>query len=592
MAAIWVPNVRVRQDGQAVRAATDNQSISDLTNRTDWLKQQLDSLAAGTQLLLRSQTVQSGMVAGEVVYLDKADDTFKPALAAVNISNLSTAADSTFWQGIILTVSGTVADIIIGGAMELTTVAWAAAYEDGTFAEGDVFLSAVVPGKMTTDIGTAGVYLGHMRASGELLVRLGNPGAFIDHVHYERTLLGQPADSAPVDPAAPGDPQIINTPDDSIRGWLPANSTYFPGFVAGVQIPTGAVFGYNLQHPDEASLREIFPLVPPENSQFSQSQLILPSSQVVTNEYGIWWLDPTSPTVGQADYGQAPWPTDYVASGNLAPDILLWTTRLIASAEVLDLVLQAVLQDLGSGGIDTLAVSSILSSDPLTMVVAGSEGDGVNGWKGEVTVTPNGCNVARYKRGILVAGTTGNNTTGYRGIIDIEMIADLEAKHLWTEITNVPLDTYALVSTNGFTAGADIGLRGHRLGPDSTDFIDFLLVGGRDLIAATDYQPTVIIHGAVDTPSGAAITGQVEVSFYRLSVGQPLSSSRLQRTEQVNFTQGVPGRMQRATVGPFADVILQQGERMLVRISPSTGGSPLTADSLRVLGVYYGLTEV
>ncbi len=591
MAAIWVPTVRPRIDGQDVRAATDNQSISDLTNRTDWLKQQLDNLEAGQQLLLRSQTVQSGMVAGEVVYLDKTDDTFKPALAAVNVQNLSTAADSTFWQGVIQTVSGTVADIVLGGAMELTTVAWAAAYEDGTFAEGDVFLSAVVPGKLTTDIGTAGIYLGHMRASGELLVRLGNPGAFIDHVHYGRTLLGQPADSAPSDPAVPGDPQVINTPDDSLRGWLPANSTYFPGFVSGVQIPTDAVFGYNIQHPDESALREIFPLVPPENSQFSQSGLILEDTRVLTNAYGIWWLDPTAPSVGQADYGQAPWPVDYVASGNLAPDILLWTTRLIASAEVIDLVLDAVLQDLSSGTIDTLAVSSILATDPLTLVVAGTEGDGTNGWQGAVTITPNGCNVARYKRGLLVTGTSGNNTTGFRGIIDLEFVADLEAKHLWTEITNVPLDTYALVSTNGFTAGADIGLRGHRLGPDSTDFIDFLLVGGRDLIAATDYQPTIVIHAAVDTPSGAAVTGQVEVSFYRLSVGQPLSSIRLQRTEQVNFTQGVPGRMQRATVGPFADVILQQGERILVRISPSTGGSPLTADSLRVLGIFYGLTE-
>jgi hypothetical protein len=582
--ATFVPTVRVIVDGTPVDAANTNGPIADLTQRTQWLKDQLLALQAGTQLILRNQTIDPAVIPGTPVYLDTATDTFKPAMAEVDTTNLNQASDRAFWQGIALTASGTVGDIVIGGDMVLPPATWAAAFDTGIFAAGDIFLGGVVPGKLSTSAGTAGIYLGHMRISGEMLVRLGNPGAFLEHIHLQRFLVGSPADSAPTTPAV-NTPQTIGTPDPSQQGWLPANATYFPGFVIGVQIPTGAVFGYNIQHPAETALRQVFPVLPPENAQFDQDGQVLSTDLVIINQFGIWWMDDS--------YGQAPWPVDY-ATSSTAPEITLWTTRLIAAASVVDLAVNELIAQLNAGLAADFSVTKLFTSDAGTIEIAASEGDGVTGYHGVVTLTPKAVNAARYRRGILIesASSLGDNTTGYKGIIDAEFNADLEAKHQFTLVTAAPQDTMAPVSTNGFSVGADIGLRGHRLGANVADFIDFLITGGRDLVVApAEYRLSPVFHFAVNTAAAVPVIRNFEVRFYRFKVGSPLSSTQLVKTVQVDAQTGVPGQLQTAALGPYADVVLQQNEHILVRIVNSTGGNPLPVDTLRVVSLYYGLTE-
>lgn len=581
--AIWVPSVRNISDGQPVSAATDNGPLTDLTNRTQYLKDRIDALTESSSIVYPSQPVDTDVVVGTPVYFNNVISKFDQAFTDIDTTDINKASETTFWQGIATNVNSGIADIVLGGVLTLDTADWAAVFEDGVFASGDIYLSGT-PGKLTTDPGTSDVYIGHMSTSGTLIVRLGNPGALLDHVHYERVLVGDPAGTV-VDPGV-GVDQTIATPDANEQGWLPANATYFPGFVVGTQIPTGAKFGYNIQHPNETELREVFPLVPPGNSQFVQSGQVLDSSLVVTNEYGIWWMDDT--------YGNAPWPVDYVASGEVAADIQLWTTRIIASSTILDLIRDTIVAGFETGGADSFAVTGILSADSTDLGVSGTEGDAINGYRGQVVLTNLGVTDIRFGRGLTGSAPLGNSTTGYKGLVDVEFTNDLAAEHHWTELDGAnssPTEKMSLLTTNGVSVGATIGLRGHRLGAVATDYIDFLIMAGSDLAPATDYQVTLNIQGCVDTVSATPANGDIDVSFYRLTPGSPVGTSRLQRTTQATFQTGLPGRLQSVTVGPFADVVVRNNDQLLVRVTNATG-SPLPTDTFRALAVYYRLIEV
>lgn len=579
--AVWVPTVPPRIDGQDVAAATDNQSINALSQRTDWLKAQLEAIEAGKQLILRAQSVEAGLVAGQVVYIDQATNTFKAALADIDDTNLNLADATSFWQGVILTVSGTVADIVIGGSLELTTGAWAPVFDGGVFASGNVYLSAVNSGQLTTDPGTTGIYIGYMRSTGELLVRLGTPGSFIDHVHLQRTLQGDPA-GAVTDPAF-GGVQSVTTPDSNEQGWLPATPTYFPGFVVGAQIPTGAKFGYNIQHPSEGDLRAVFPVLPASNAQFEQAGLIVDQTTVITNNFGIWWMDDT--------YGNAPWPVDYTAAGETSPDIRLWTTRIIASATVIDLVTAAILSELTDGGIDDIAVASIKPGDATYLSVTATEGDALAGYHGDVVLSNTGAQAVRARRGVNVTGSLGNASLGWRGVLDIGLDIELPAEHIYTELIGGG-DKVELLTTNGVNSGTPISARGHRLGSNAGDFIDYQVNVGNDLESGVDYQVTAQIRACVDTAPAATTTGNIDVEFYQLPAGAAVSSTSLEAITQAQFVMGTPGDVQMVAVGPLGSVVVNAGDIMIIRLKNNTGGSPLASDTLRVMSLIFGLTKV
>lgn len=579
MPPIWTPTVRTIADGLPVAASTDNGPISDLTNRTDWLKAQLAALDAGTQLVLREQTAESGLIPGTPVYLDKVTNTFKAAKVSIDGTTLLAGA-STFWQGMILTISGTTADILLFGQMSLTTLAWAPVFDNGIFADGEIYLSGTTAGKITTNPTTSAIYLGQMRSSGEFILRATDPNAFLDHVHYQRELVGDPAGTV-VDPAF-GAAQTISAPNATLQGWLPANATYFPGYVTGVQIPTGAVFGYNIQQTSESALRQIFPMLPSNNAQFSQDGVILSQDKIVVNEYGIWWMTNT--------YGNVPWPVDYAAT-SIASPITVWTTRIVASQTVLELLLNVLLTELEDGGIDTVAVRAIKSGAPDDLEVTGTTGNATDGWQGLVTITNKGVTGLRTGRGLALTATGGNAVNGWKGLIDLRTDLELPAAHLWTQLTAVG-DKLALLTTNGVTFGSTIGARGHRLGSNAADFIDWLICAGNDLPAGVDHQVVLTIKACVDTVVGAPTPGDILVETYRWPVGAPVGTTTLVRQDDLSFLEGVPGQVQAVTLGPVVNLVVQAGDQLLVRIKNSTGGNPLAVDTFRQLSTTYQLIPV
>lgn len=571
--AVYPPSIPGVVDGSPVAASNTNQAAVALAQRTEWLREQILALTVGTAMELKSQAVQAGLPIGTPVYFDNTTLSYKPAFAAVDNTDFVTASESAAVEGILIDVSGTVANLAIGGLVKLTTVQWAAVFDTGIFGSGAVFLSTL-SGKISLQPGALGIYLGNMRADGTLVFRAVNTGPFLQHIHLERFLSGNPAGTV-VDPP-PATPQTIAVPNPAAQGWLPATNVYFPGYVSGVQIPTGAQFGYNIQNPAEAALRDIFPMIPTTNAQFQQSGLILNADKVVVNEYGIWWMDNS--------YGNAPWPVDYTA--NLpadAPEVTLWTSRLIADVSLSESISDEILNILRNGELATMAVTRAIPGDD-TLAIVGTGGDNIDGWVGPVTFTNTGVKRAVASGGIGVMGTLGT-TPNWRGVVTLRSIAARPALFLHNKFTAPQLTDMLPVTTNGVPSGSDMTLYGHGLGPDISDFVDFVLTAGPEFAAGELLSFTLDLSLFVDLPTAAPTSRTVRLLYYSFDNASPASSTSLVRTESVTVTQGTPGVLQRISMPTFADVKLGSTKGWILRVQNGTGGTPLTLGALRVVNV-------
>jgi hypothetical protein len=238
-------------------------------------------------------------------------------------------------------------------------------------------------------------------------------------------------------------------------------------------------------------------------------------------------------------------------------------------------------------------VAGIIIKKKDDLGVSGTEGDAVNGWQGVVTLTNSGVTGMRIGRGLGISAPSGDNTTGYKGLADLEFDADLAGTHLFTRLDAAntdPDEKMQLVTTNGVSSGTSLAAYGHRLGAIATDYIDFLLLAGSTLVAATDYRVVLTLQACVDTVAGVPAAGEVRVTFYRLVNGSPVSTTQQQLSTVASFNTGLPGQLQTATIGPLASVVVRQNDQMLVRITNSTG-TPLPSDTFRLVAVTYNLDE-
>ncbi len=414
----WAALVRLIANGEPVEAGVTNRPTSDVTQRTQYLKEVVDSLVAGQLLIIRDVALTSSSVVGMPVYLNAG--VYTEALAALGQAQAGGLADpQAFVQGVVVNKStSTLGDVGISGRIQTAGLtSWNALFDGGVATVGPVYLSAQTAGHFSTASSSLAINLGYLDSAGSLLLNIQAP-YLGQHTHYLFNLVGNPAGTV-VDPSV-GGTHSVNTPNSALSGWLPANATYFPGFVVGNQIPTGAFFGYNLQHSSAAALRAVFPPLPAANASFLQAGVELPGTTVVCNAFGIWWL--------QNGYGQAPWPTDYNANGGAltielnfakydAASSIPAVTHL--SSDPTSLVEIQVLNDvtgspqnIGSlmlriatllqAGVATSEATTALKSftgntlvsGPVTVrvfqgagaIVSGTAGDAINGWYGNLTV--------------------------------------------------------------------------------------------------------------------------------------------------------------------------------------------------------------
>jgi hypothetical protein len=301
---------------------------------------------------------------------------------------------------------------------------------------------------------------------------------------------------------------------------------------------------------------------------------------VVVNEYGIWWMDNS--------YGNAPWSVTYTADlPALAPEVTLWTSRLIADVSLSENITDQIISILRNGEIDTMAVTKAIPGDN-TITIVGSSGDNVDGWRGPVTFTNTGVKTAAASGGVGVVGTLGS-APSWRGALTLRSIASRPAQFLHNKFTAPQTSDSVLVTTNGVPSGVDMTLYAHGLGPDSSDFVDFVLTAGQEFGLTELLSFTLDLSLFVDRPLAAPSSRTVRLAYYTFDNTSPASSTSLIRTETVTVTDGTPGALQRVTMPTFGDVQLGNNKGWILRFLNGTGGSPLTLGKLRVASVVANL---
>lgn len=431
MATPFTSVVRTISDGNAVNAATTNAGTQDLTNRTQSLLETLQGLQSNSLLKLINVPLQAGMIVGTSVYFDTVSSSYLPAEGALATDVVGGyGAPSAFIAGMLVNkTTDTLGDVGIQGmVLTLTTVQLAAIMDGGVFAAGQYFLSEINPGNISINRGSLSIYVGQALPSGEFLLRP-TPPVEGQHEHFEFDLSGAPAGTV-VDPTSPT-PQTIAVPDTSLRGWLPATSTYF----SAPTIPVGAYFGYNITNPADAALLAVFPPLPLSGAFFAQGGEVLTSAQITVNQFGIWWMTDA--------YGTAPWPVNYNAMGQTT-SIQSWFSRLLAAtstgtvtslqkhpSSVLNTKFVDASGNPQTGGNLLLRVDNILTNTSTTDVsgtaVKSITGGGFTSGPivgrlfpgAGVTLTGTGSVSAGFSGDVTVASSNSNALQGYADVVDL-----------------------------------------------------------------------------------------------------------------------------------------------------------------------------
>lgn len=408
--------IRYVQNGEQVAADVTNRPIQDLASQVNSLRQLLSLLTAGHRIVDEDAILDAATVPGMPVYIDPLTRIYYPALAGSGSTEIGgQALASSYVRGVVESkLTSTTGVVVLYGESQLTT-AQLQAVMGGTFTAGQQFLSGAIAGRLTSAPGSLAVFIGTVTSDAKFFIRP-QPPQYGHHTHLRAQLVGAPAGTL-TDPAF-GDPHVITTPSTAVRGWLPANSTYFPGMTPGVEIPAGAVFGYNLLHAAETDLQQIFPPIPFSGATFTQDGLQLDSTKIQVNAFGIWWMT--------ASYGQAPWPTDYAAALS-APVIDMWESRRFGAAADQGVTAIATHPDslvefelLNQFGLPASQGSLLLKIATLLTETDAADAQGLAVKSITGAGFTRGPVVTKVKPGAgMVVTGTGNDVDGYSGLVTV-----------------------------------------------------------------------------------------------------------------------------------------------------------------------------
>lgn len=294
----WQAALNPVQNGESVNANVTNRMPNQLAARTQYLKDILDAINAGSVLMGRDVAVAAGVEIGHVVYWDAPNQRYDKAIAKVAFDATLggfTLAPSSFPLGICSFKYGsTRADIVLKGLAKFCDFTNGIGSVGNTIAEaGPYYLSATVAGMMTKQKPPVGVYCMFLR--GDLYAHVDpTPREFLEsHIHYALDLFAVPAGTLAV--PAPGEAYEFLTTDSNLPGWLPAGHTIFGGAA-----PVGAKYGYNLsQH---VALERLWPPLPNGNAYIEMNGLGIRPTRFIVDNTGLWWMNDC--------YGMAPWPTN------------------------------------------------------------------------------------------------------------------------------------------------------------------------------------------------------------------------------------------------------------------------------------------
>lgn len=298
--------VQFVKDGEQVKAGTPNRPLRDIDSNTRFLLELIEAANLGATITAFDVTLEASTLKGMPVYFDPNSQSWKRALAAVEVDiptgQLVTSDSALVWGVVFRKESDTLGDILIAGFADLD---FSAALADGEEIEaGQYYLSGVTAGRLVRQRPPVSVPVLKADGNGKVLV-LPQWQAFLDdHRHFLFNLTAAPAGVHT--PPAPGERHVITSPDASLKGWLPASHASFNG-----RAPAGALFGYNIAA--DGSLANAWPPIPTSNAiieldkgeEADQGFHGVPMGSnglAVVNRDGIWWMSDC--------YGDVPWPRD------------------------------------------------------------------------------------------------------------------------------------------------------------------------------------------------------------------------------------------------------------------------------------------
>ena len=307
----YPPLVRGVEDGEAVQADVANRAATTLTQRDDHLKARLDALSPGDRLLMLDAPLDDDVLVGNLVFRNTEDNVFSKALAAIgDVPDANTGiievADSSYSWGVVLTREATSGSILLGGILDTSELGddLANLIEDaavaGVYASGAYFLSSVTAGKCTRAPKIAGLFQMFLGEDGVARLLPAQHGILEAHIHYTLDMVASPAGEANCVVDVDDTHEIID-PDSNLPGWLPADDAIF-----GTAAPVGAYFGYNITK--DSTLAGLWPPTPVTGSFLMLNGQIVPPSNIIIDNSGIWWM--------RNDFGNVPWPVDECGEGS------------------------------------------------------------------------------------------------------------------------------------------------------------------------------------------------------------------------------------------------------------------------------------
>jgi len=306
--------------GGNVRSDTINKIANELASRTNYLLDQLNEVTAGSALVITNEPCTSEVTAFNAVYWNADDRLFEPALSQIvtTTGGEYVVGPSALAIGITTVKNGVnLCDITIGGRIAMTADQVAILINNETPVSGLLYLSATIPGKLTTSKPLAAIPVGVLltpsnscRTTYQVILGAGCLAGDINKTStHEYRLYAVPAgDHVPPDV---GNPHTILNPDSASHGWLPADDAIFNGAA-----PDGAVFGYNISQ--DPTLANIWP---PSGKQvlvefYSSSDIGIvglkevPTHFYIVDDTTIWWTTDC--------YSKVPW--DYLLNTVDPPD--------------------------------------------------------------------------------------------------------------------------------------------------------------------------------------------------------------------------------------------------------------------------------
>lgn len=235
-----------------------NKPIVDLIERTDWLKQQVDQITAGRNLLALHDNIDASVAVGDAVYLQTSTGTVKPALAKFATSYASDGSlrlnESGYVLGLVVSKpNATSAYVFTTGTYEdqsLADVIFGVSADPGVYR-----LSMTNDGKLTATEQEIDILVAVYQGNGRFTL-FDKRASIPNHIHQTYVL---------------------------DQAWLLESDIAFDE----MEKPVGATHGYDIVN--DANLSRIFATVPGSVRVFGDGVLIA-ETEIVGNLDNLWGL--------------------------------------------------------------------------------------------------------------------------------------------------------------------------------------------------------------------------------------------------------------------------------------------------------------